>query len=275
MPIRLLILIMAILGLSGCDPALLALVDEVATAPTASGPSAPPTPAPSPTATEKPLPVRPAATNLPEFDVHFLVATGRPEAQALATPEKLRREVDILNAYFVTAEGQRILNFKFKSATLYGDLPAIGCGLAEAVDLPEPDRKTFYKALNACADPRARDKTAILFVVADHYNEAQGFDYLDSFGGRNAGLPFVALDYKRLGHKDTAEEHEMGHAFGLAHVCTPGATGKTDTNIMGSYINCDGSGGNRKLGFTPDQVETILARAEAYQKLFAKNRAED
>ncbi len=54
----------------------------------------------------------------------------------------------------------------------------------------------------------------------------------------------------------------MGHAFGLGHLCIAHATIDTPTNIMASTQNCEGSGGQRNIGFDDDQVATIMANAE-------------
>ncbi len=92
---------------------------------------------------------------------------------------------------------------------------------------------------NACDDPRA-----INVYVYDSYAERGGFADVTSHGRRNSNRPYLLLDWERLGHKvQGAEEHEMGHAFGLEHVCAPGAKPKTSTNIMASADCGLGSGG--------------------------------
>ncbi|MBD0057815.1 metalloprotease, partial [Acinetobacter radioresistens] len=58
--------------------------------------------------------------------------------------------------------------------------------------------------------------------------------------------------------------HEMGHVFGLKHVCAPKATKRTPTNIMTSAECKLGSGGLRNLGFTPVQLQTILSTYNQY-----------
>ena len=71
------------------------------------------------------------------------------------------------------------------------------------------------------------------------------------------------LDWERIGHAvQSPEEHEMGHAFGLEHVCEQGASSASHTNIMASAGgDCEGSGGLRDIGFTEQQIAVILRHA--------------
>ena len=57
---------------------------------------------------------------------------------------------------------------------------------------------------------------------------------LGGHGRKNGHQPYILLDYERLPHVQAAEEREMGHAFGLDHICYPDAKGNSDTNIMAS-----------------------------------------
>lgn len=245
---------------------------------TQAAPSTAPSVSPSPG--DEPLPPRPSATNLPEFDVHFVVATAHEEARKAASLAQLQREVEILNHYFVDAHGVPLIHFRFKAATMYEDLIAADPGFAQVLDAQEPYQNAFWDRYKAEKDPRiAWDTQAITFVVADHWNENEGFKYGDSFGGRTSGgpfgsLPFVQLDWIRLNHQIQApEEHEMGHAFGLPHVCNPDLTASDqDSNIMTSYIDCPSNrNGKRNQGFTPDQVAIIMARISEYQEKFRQS----
>lgn len=120
-------------------------------------------------------------------------------------------------------------------------------------------------ALTRLVDPKA-----INFYVYDSYGTSYGDNDISSHGIHNLGHPLVLIDYERLNHTtQSPEEHEFGHAFGLGHVCVPGATLNSDTNIMASIDNCNGSGGRRKLLLrTSHQLSTILEKAAAIQAAF-------
>ncbi len=204
-----------------------------------------------------------AADPPPQFDVHFAVITRNPEAHRVATREQLRKEVEILNAHFVSERRHAVVVFRLKSVALYGEIKESACELAGLGDRAQDfDSGLADRAFNACAEPLVRDPHAINFYVYDAYAGATGFADATGHGRRNSNRPYVFLDWKRLNHAGQApEEHEMGHAFGLGHECVPGATSRTSTNIMASAECGKGSGGMRDLGFNARQVESILKYA--------------
>ncbi len=212
-----------------------------------------------------------AAEPLPTFDVNFVVVTPTAGAQPKATTELLREEVAILNRYFRSAKGEQLINFRFKSATLQPYVAKSPCGLVAALDGDRPYSGQWLHVFKACTDPKIRDPKAINFLVYDSFMEPKKRKDVTSKGGVVGGRPYVLIDWERLGHvNQSPEEHEMGHAFGLKHVCVPGAKGKTTpTNIMASGEGCpNGAGGARDLGFDDAQVATIRANAARYLKLF-------
>ena len=196
-----------------------------------------------------------AESEVPVFDVHFAVITARPEAARAATHAALRREVAILNRRFVDAEGRPVVRFRFKEARVFDEVRGSSCRFVALGDSREPyDSDGWAEAFNACADPKVRDPKAINFYVYASDGTCHG--------KRNSGRPYVLIDWVRLGHQgQSPEEHEMGHAFGLDHVCVPGAKMETSTNIMASSECGQGSGGRRDLGFTAEQVGVIRERA--------------
>jgi hypothetical protein len=204
-----------------------------------------------------------AADPLPQFDVHFAVITRNPGAHRVATREQLEKEVEILNAHFVSEQRHAVVVFKLKSVALYGEIKDSACELVGLGDSAQNfDSGLADRAFNACAEPLVRDPHAINFYVYDAYAGATGFADATGHGRRNSNRPYVFLDWKRLNHAGQApEEHEMGHAFGLGHECVPGATPRTSTNIMASAECGKGSGGMRDLGFNARQVESILKYA--------------
>ncbi len=75
---------------------------------------------------------------LPVFDLHFAVVSGNPGPTAAATLEQLRREVDILNTYFVALDRSPIVRFRFKSASLHADIKDSRCDFVRHGDLSQP-----------------------------------------------------------------------------------------------------------------------------------------
>ncbi|MCU4379586.1 hypothetical protein [Acinetobacter haemolyticus] len=193
------------------------------------------------------------------FDIHFVVITPNPLAHSTVKLEQLKKEVDILNTYFVKEDRSPIIKFNFKSASFYEEIKESHCTF---VALHQGQRiynsEIWAKHFNQCNDPKVRDPKAINFYVFDSFTLKQGFKNRDGHGKRNGNRPFLLLDWERLNHNVQApEEHEMGHAFGLSHVCSLGATPNSSTNIMSSSC-VGGSTGKRDIGFNEAQVKQIM-----------------
>ena len=196
------------------------------------------------------------------YDLHFCIITANPTAHARATAEQLKKEVEILNQYFRSESRDRLVYFRFKSASGWNEVKHLGCPLVSWGDVQTAD--DYAQLFNECTHPQVRDPNAINFYV---YDEGGG---INSRGRRNSNRPLVLLDWARLNHTtQSPEEHEMGHAFGLLHVCVPGATIQTPTNIMASTENCEGSGGLRTIGFNQEQLAIIFNYAPLIQERIA------
>lgn len=206
------------------------------------------------------------------FDVHFITLTENPEAQVEL--DQLRGEVDILNRYFRSKNGSSLPRFRFKGAVYARDVRDTSCkdlvNLGGAAEAYRGSR--WSRLINECHDDRFRDPGAINFYIYDSWSEKHGFDDTVSHGRFNDGNPYVLIDWERLGHTDQSpEEHEMGHAFGLKHICVEGAKRYSDTNIMASAECGKGSGGKRNVGFDASQVDRIWKSANAIRKNFKPN----
>lgn len=197
--------------------------------------------------------------DVPVFFIHFAVITKNPRAHRAATPQQLQKEVDILNRYFVARDRTRIVEFRFKSASLYDDLKKSRCRFLTLGDTTAAYDSDAWAALfNRCDDPAVRDPRAINVYSVDSYSERDGFRDDTCHGKRNGNRPYLLLDWERLDHrKQSPEEHEMGHAFGLDHVTVHGASLETSTNIMARAESDTESGGKRDIGFDAEQVATI------------------
>ena len=197
----------------------------------------------------------------PVLDIHFAVITKNENAKTIATKRQLKKEVDILNRYFVNEDGDAIVKFQFKSASLYSDIENSDCEFVRLGDTKQKySSNGWAKKFNACNDPKVKNPKSINFYVYDSYSSKKQFTDKTSHGKRNSNRPYVLIDWARLNHKhQSPEEHEMGHALGLKHVCVPGAKIDTPTNIMASAACGKGSGGRRNIGFNRKQVATILS----------------
>lgn len=210
-----------------------------------------------------------SAGAVPTFDVHFVVITQKYEVDNKAAIPQFQEEIDILNKYFVGANGGLPVKFRFKEKHAINELKDSSCVelLHQGDAAVEYNWRNWADMINSCSDPRVVDPHAINFFIFDSYTDQDGFKDTTSHGRLNNNRPYVILDWERLNHRiQSAEEHEMGHAFGLEHVCAEGATLHTPTNIMASAGCGKGSGGLRNIGFDTGQLETIRRRAMDIQK---------
>lgn len=207
--------------------------------------------------------------NPPVFDIHFVVMTQRDGIENKTSVQQLQREVDILNEYFVGANGVHPVKFRYKGQRTIRELNDSSCMefLRLGDTAAEFDWDRWTDMFNSCSDPRVVDPNAINFYVYDAYSREEGFKDRTSRGRNNGSRPFIFLDWERLNHQtQSPEEHEMGHVFGLAHVCAEGATLDTPTNIMASHDCGKGSGGRRNIGFDEGQLKIIQQKARLISK---------
>jgi hypothetical protein len=211
----------------------------------------------------------------PVFDVHFVMITANPDAHAAITESKCRSAVYYLNQEFRSLSGEQVADFRFKSFTPYSVASTTGCDAILAYgDITGDGQDSFNlfcKAVNACNDkPLVKDPNAINCYIFDQGgweddddDEATPDVWTMSnqcCNGRSNGYkPILRFDWARLISRSQAPEaHEMGHGFGLQHVCIPDAHWSDSTNIMGSkHEEFIGSGGLRDMGFTEAQVAII------------------
>lgn len=205
-----------------------------------------------------------ASDDLPVVNVSFIFTTNRPEAQAFDSKKQMYKELGILNQYFVDENNQKIFKFKFHRYYSYQDFSKRKCDLANHLNQPKGlIADNIPGAVKTCF-PRRKSKE-VLFFIYDSYGDKLKYADVTSWGFRNQGQPFILIDWERLNYQiQAASVHEMGHAFGLSHVCAPKATKATPTNIMTSYDCKLGSGGLRNLGFTQEQLSIMLENYKRY-----------
>ena len=191
------------------------------------------------------------------FGIQFFILT---ENERNIEAEKLIDEVNVMNEFFVKDDRSRIFNFYLNSISYYDDIQNLNCELISVgdleVNLPDIDYEGMF---NACDDVLVRDKSSINIYIYDAYWD--GFENWFGIGFNNADNPFIMLDYARLPHIAAAEEHELGHIFGLGHICSTVTSNDSSSNIMSSAIlNCAAAGiatGLRDIGFNREQLEVI------------------
>lgn len=205
------------------------------------------------------------AMALPIVQVNFIFATPHVEAQKFDNPSQIKKEVDILNRYFVTEKNQPIFKFELNKYIPYQKFKQLNCKLSHLLESPKPmERPALIKIFRQCFPSKSKEAEIYIFIF-DSYSSKSGFKAADSWGFHNNGRPIILLDWERLNYNiQAALPHEMGHAFGLRHVCVKGAKFKDTTNLMASKGGCDGSGGQRNIGFNDQQIQIIK---EHYQKL--------
>ena len=207
---------------------------------------------------------------LPIVKVNFVFATNHSAATKYDHAEQMKKELSILNQYFVDEQEQKIFDFKLNKYLTYDTFNNKNCKLSQILEQPKTiEHSTLISAFNMCfySQPQKSGLPEVYLFIFDAYAPDAGFKSTTSWGFSNAGKPLILIDWERLNYNiQAAVPHEMGHAFGLRHVCIKNAKTRDNTNIMASRGNCDGSGGLRNQGFNQEQVKIILKNYQAIKE---------
>jgi hypothetical protein len=201
---------------------------------------------------------------IPEVNLSFVFAVPPNIIEENQYRQIAQRETQILNQYFITQDRQPIFKFKLKNYIGHTQFNKMNCKLSQRLIARLPisgdDAKKEFKQCFKHAN-------SVYVFVYDAYNAEIGFKDGTSWGFNNNNQPFILLDWERLNYRNQAAlPHEMGHVFGLRHICIPKAKRRDSTNLMASAGNCDGSGGKRDIGFNDDQLKIINSKFNQWQQ---------
>lgn len=218
-----------------------------------------------------------AAAEPADFDIHFVVMTenlqgptGTTGADKLTRrPEKVlerfQSHVDKLNTEFRSQSGEQLVRFHLKSSVLYLDVRDSEC---EAMKAANAD-KAFHALLGKCNDPRIREPNAVNVYV---YMPTWETDHWHSHGAVSDHGPYALIHWKKY-HDFNTVMHEIGHSFGLPHVCSNPRPAGTEWNIMASEDMCKKTAViETGFHFNDKQTAIIKKHIARYQKLFARTK---
>jgi hypothetical protein len=212
-----------------------------------------------------------------EIDIHFVVMTEklqgptgslgadkktrRPEAVA----ERFKSHVDKLNTEFRSQTGEQLVNFRLRSALQYLEVKDADCDAMKQAAAGKP----FMHLVGKCKDPRIRAPKAVnVYIYAPPDDSGDGS--ISSYGGHNSNGPYALIHWKSY-HDFNKLWHELGHAFGLPHVCSSPRPEGAHWNIMATPDACKKSGPVvTGFHFDEKQTATVKAHTEKYRVLFGR-----
>lgn len=221
------------------------------------------------------------------FPVNFVVVTDNGSANTLTTLSAMENIITTLNTYFAAEDcraannKKSLVSFELESYLPYAKAKLRGSLLFTQLSaVATYDGDVINDYFNEEGDHLIRNPNAINVYIYDSGLDGDNGDDKTGHGRYNKGRPYILLDYARINTREqAAEEHEMGHAFGLEHICNSMITeGNQSSNIMTTsgkyppsgglvptretYLTCKGfSAGLRDIGFSPEQARIVLEKA--------------
>jgi hypothetical protein len=202
--------------------------------------------------------VRVLTGEAPTFNVNFVILAPNHRIHDLLSDAHFEQSINRLNASFRDSKGQQIVRFQKSSIQRKVAIQNSSCHLLNlGSQIKKPRRADVYQAYDDCHDPAIKNPNAINVYIFESSWEADT-PWKTSYAFFNwFRQPFIMLNWETYhsGYK-VPDVHEMGHILGgLLHLDVCGSTDATPTNVMaGQSDHCEGTGGNRSLGFTDWQL---------------------
>lgn len=198
-------------------------------------------------------PTHPSA--LRDFPISIVALA--PDPDQTLTSERATRLIEILNGRFRDQDGSPIFHFHLTRFSRVDDTMSCPELRAFGHQTEHPDRKAVIAAFEGCDDPAIADRSSIpMYLFRSTWDDGNSYIY------NPVTQPFIFINVARLDDKWSVLEHEVAHTFGLPESPACGSTPETPTNPMGHVMDfCEGTGGNRLLGFAPWQVALMRTTA--------------
>ena len=134
----------------------------------------------------------------PIVPVTFVFTTDSPEAVKFDNYQQMRKEIKILNKYYVDDKNNKIFKFKLNRYISYEEFSKLHCDLKQQINQPYPiSLETIPASIKTCFPKRTASKEVIIFIY-DAYSPKWKFEDVTSRAFRNNGEPFVLLDWNRF-----------------------------------------------------------------------------